>query len=112
MDSEWFVSPYAAHNATIQLTRDRGEVNLFRERPKAVLVPSRLGYKLVGLTSGAMRCGERPVGNRDPANPLSHCANETWPAGRNIHGQFGINTFNGMDYSFTTIVPLGKMIFF
>ena len=101
----WNLSEFAAHNATVPLTRGRGQVNLFRERPKAVLRPHLKGYKLVALTSGAMRCGERPVGSRSDSNdPLSHCANETWPRAT---GEYGINTWRGMDYSFTTVVPLG-----
>ncbi len=101
----WFVSPFAAHNASLSLTKNRGVVNLFRERPKAILKPRKAGYELIGLTSGAMRCGERPVGNRDSRNPLSHCANETWP--KDEIGGLGINTWNGFDYSFTTVVPIG-----
>ena len=91
------MSSRAASNASVALDSGRGSVDLFRQRPKVKL--NAAGDAPTHLFHGAMRCGERVVtGGKAPWN---HCSNTSWPT-----GNLGIDTYDGMDYSFTTLVPL------
>jgi hypothetical protein len=87
----------AASNATIMLEDGRG-VALFRQRPKVKL--NMAGDAPTHLFHGSMRCGERPV--TGGIAPLNQCANTSWVS----RGNVGINAPPGLDYSFTTVVPL------
>ena len=105
---QWHLSDVAAFNATVALTSG-ANVDLFRERPKVMIAPAPggAGHDAVALFTGAMRCGERPIQPGPPPN--SYCTNSTWPDDDGNHaGGVGINTFNGLDYSFTTINPLAR----
>jgi hypothetical protein len=97
----WTMSPLAASNASIALDGGRGSVDLFRQRPKVKL--NAAGDAPTHLFHGAMQCGERVVTGGDA--PWNHCSNTSWPR-TNGAAQLGIDTYDGMDYSFTTLVAL------
>ena len=108
---DWTLSPMAAANASIAF-KGGASVDVFRQRPKVLVSATAARAKGVAITHifhGAMRCGERTITDAASA-PQNRCTNSTWPpAGREGLGNgVSINGPIGMDYSFTTVVPLKK----
>jgi hypothetical protein len=102
----WHFSPVAASNATISL-KSGDTVDLFRERPKVLVRRSGKGSVITHLFHGSMLCGERPITRGKWPN--NQCTNVSWPGGGPDGTGVGITGPTGLDYSFTTVVPLNTV---
>ena len=124
---DWTLSPVAAANASIAF-EGGASVDVFRQRPKVLVsapAPQAKGVAITHIFHGAMHCGERTITDAASA-PRNRCTNSTWPttsstsASTSMHAAqpltgsggvgdgVGINGPIGMDYSFTTVVPLAS----